>query len=264
MLQKRIHPLLRQGIVLATLLCSIALAAAPAQADTVTVATASNFKAPVEQIAAQFEKTTGHSVKLVFGTVTKLSAQIEQGAPIDVFISADQHTVDTLQSKGLTVDGTRLCYAVGELVLWSARQGVVDDRGGVLKDGKFNHLAIANPKLAVYGRAAQGVMERMGVWESLQPKIVLGDSISQAYQFVASGNADLGFVAKSQVYKGGWLPGGSRWVVPQSMYSPLKQDAVLLKRAANNPAAKEFLRELAAAPAQQVIREYGYADCAAH
>lgn len=199
----------------------------------------------------------------MFGTVTKLSAQIEQGAPIDVFISADQHTVDTLQSKGLTVDGTRLCYAVGELVLWSARAGLVDDRGEVLKTGQFNHLAIANPKLAVYGRAAQAVMERMGVWDALRPKIVLGDSISQAYQFVASGNAELGFVAKSQVYKRRWLPGGSRWVVPQTMYSPLKRDAVLLKRAANNAAAKEFLRLLAAPAAQHIIRDYGYADCTA-
>jgi molybdate transport system substrate-binding protein len=242
---------------------SVALAAT-AQAATLTVAVAANFKAPAEEIAAQFLKRTGHSVHLVFGTVTKLAMQIEQGAPIDVCISADAHTVDLLQSKGLTAEGTRFCDAQGTLVLWSARPGVVDDQGAVLERGQFAHLAIANPELAVYGRAAQEVMEQRGVWQALQPKIVRGDSITQTDQFVATGNVELGFVAKSQIDKGGWLPGGSRWVVPQTLYSPLKQDAVLLRRGMQNPAAREFMQELAAAPAQNTIRAYGYADCAAH
>lgn len=238
----------------------LSLFAASAHSATTTIAVAANFKPVMDEIVPVFEKRSGHSVHVVYGTVTKLAKQIEQGAPFDVLISSDQHTVDTLQGTGLTVPETRFCYAIGELVLWSANPGLVDPQAEVLKKGDFRRLAIANPKVAIYGRAAQQVLEKLGLWTAMQPKIVLGENITQAHQFVATGNAELGFVAKSQVFKDQWV-GGSHWVIPQSLYQLLKQDAVLLKRGQDNPAARAFLQQLMAPATQPVLLRYGYDAC---
>jgi len=232
------------------------LAAAPAQADQAAIAVAANFSGPAKEIAAQFERETGHRLLLGTGSTGKFYAQIANGAPFDVLLSADVETPRRLEDERLAVADTRFTYALGKLVLWSARNGVVDKDGEVLRKGAFGRIAIANPKLAPYGAAARQALERLGVWESLQGKLVQGESIAQTLQFVASGNADLGFVALSQLAEG--VPAGSTWLVPPSLYDPLRQDAVLLAHGAHNPAARAFINFLRGPLARETIRKYGY------
>lgn len=221
----------------------------------VRVATAANFTAAMKQIANQFERRSGHRVALSFGSTGGLYAQIRHGAPYDVFLAADERRPRLLVKEGYAVSGSRFTYAVGRLVLWSAKPGFVDSKGDVLERGGFVRLAIANPKTAPYGAAAQQVLEKLRLWHSLQPRLVRGENISQAYQFVSSGNADLGFVALSQVVK---IRGGSRWTPPQSMYHPLQQQAVLLGRGKDNPAALALLAWLKSAAARTTITSLGY------
>ena len=224
----------------------------------VQVAVASNFTAPMQILAAEFERDTGHKALLAFGSSGKFYAQIKNGAPFQVFLSADDETPVRLEEEGLTVRGSRFTYAVGRLVLWSAREGYVDDKGAVLRSGGFRHLAVANPKLAPYGRAAFEVLERQGLLAALQPKFVQGENIAQTFQFAASGNAELGFVALSQVWKDGRLSSGSAWIVPAHLYSPIRQDAVILAAGRDNLAAVALMRYLNGDKARAIIRAYGY------
>ncbi|HEX8785970.1 MAG TPA: molybdate ABC transporter substrate-binding protein [Telluria sp.] len=242
---------------IAGLLATIVLAA-QAQAGEVQVAVAANFTAPMQKIAAQFEQDTGNKAVLSFGATGKFYAQINNGAPFEVFLAADDETPMKLEQEGQAVPGTRFTYAIGKLVLWSAKDGYVDAHGDVLRSGNFGHLSIGNPKTAPYGAAAVETMTKLGLYERLQPKLVQGENISQAQQFVSTGNAELGFVALSQVWKDGKLSSGSAWIVPSNLYSPIRQDAVILKKGEANPAARALETYLKSDKAKAIIRAYGY------
>ena len=229
-----------------------------AQADEVQVAVAANFTVPMQQIAAQFEKDSGHKAVLAFGATGKFYAQITHGAPFEILLAADDETPARLEKEGLGVPGSRFTYALGKLVLWSADAGRVDNAGAVLKNGDYKHLAIANPRTAPYGTAAVEAMRKLGVFDALQPRFVQGENIAQAYQFVATGNAELGFVALSQVYKDGKLSSGSMWSVPANLYQPILQDAVLLAKGRDKPAATALLAYLKGDKARAIIKSYGY------
>ena len=229
-----------------------------AWAGEVQVAVAANFTKPMEKIAEDFFKATDHKAVLSFGATGKFVEQIKQGAPFEVLLAADQKNPIKLENEQLAVPGSRYTYAIGKLVLWSAKPDLVDDKGNVLKTGGFEHIAIADPKTAPYGKAAMKVMEKLGMLDALKPKMVQGESIAQAKEFVSSGNAELGFVALSQVIKDGKIAEGSGWMVPQDLYAPLYQDAILLKTGENNAAAKALMDYLKTEPAQAVIKAYGY------
>ena len=232
--------------------------AAPAGAAEVSVAVAANFVAPMRMIAQTFAQETGHKPVLAFGATGAFFAQIRNGAPFEVLLAADDKTPAELEQEGLGVPGSRFTYATGRLVLWSAQAGLVDDQGAVLRTGRFARLAIANPKLAPYGAAAIETLTRMGVLASLQAKIVQGDNVTQAWQFVATGNAQLGLVAVSQVMRAGKPERGSAWVVPASLHAPIRQDAILLKKGQANPAALALLHFLRTPQAGTIIRSFGY------
>ncbi|OQX04797.1 MAG: molybdate ABC transporter substrate-binding protein [Thiothrix lacustris] len=244
------HTLLATAIVFST---------ASAWADEVQVAVASNFTKPLEAIAEKFKVASGHELKISAGATGKLYAQIENGAPFEVFISADSKTPKKLVENKMAEADSQFTYAFGTLVLWSSTEGYVDDKGDVLKKGEFQHLAIANPKTAPYGEAGMAVMEKLGLTVAITPKLVMGENITQTYDFVSTGNAELGFVALSQVSKANKLKAGSVWVVPQEMYKPLAQDAVLLSKGKDNAAAKALLDYLKGDEAQAIITSYGYA-----
>jgi molybdate transport system substrate-binding protein len=227
-------------------------------AEDVQVAVAANFSAPLQAIARAFEQDSGHRLVAAFGASGQLYAQILHGAPYEVLLSADASTPAKLESAGTGVPGSRFTYAIGSLVLWSAQEGYVDANGEVLKANRFQHLAIANPKAAPYGQAARQVLDRLGLSEALAGKLVEGQSITQALQFVSTGNAELGFVALSQVYQDGRLGSGSAWVVPETLYAPIRQDALLLKQGEDNPAARALLEYLQGPQAAAIIESYGY------
>lgn len=224
-----------------------------AAADKVNVAVAANFTPAMKEIAAAFTTATGHETVVSYGSTGKFYAQIIHGAPFDVLLAADPVRPQLLAAAGLASE--LFTYAVGKLVLWSADPERVDEKGEVLKTGAFRRLAIANPKTAPYGAAALQVLESLGSLVELEPKLVRGDNISQTYQFVLTGNAQLGFVALSQVTLD---PKGSRWEPPESMYDPIYQDAVLLARGMDNPAATALIHFLKGAEARAVIEKYGY------
>lgn len=235
------------------------IAGPPASADEVQVAVAANFAAPMQKIAADFEQDTGHKAVLSFGATGKFYAQIRNGAPFGVLLAADDETPARLEKEGQGVPGSRFTYAIGKLVLWSTRPGFVDDKGEVLRKGDFRHVSIANPKLAPYGAAAVEALTRLGLLSATQPKFVQGESIAQTYQFIATGNAELGFVALSQVLSPERkLVSGSMWVMPASLYSPIRQDAVLLTKGKGNPAAEALMKYLKGGQAKTVIKSYGY------
>ncbi len=235
------------------------LAAGPVSADEVQVAVAANFTAPMQKIAADFEKDTGHKAVLSFGATGSFYAQIKNGAPFDILLAADAETPARLEKEGLGVPGSRFTYAIGKLVLWSAKPGFVDDKGDVLNKGDFRHVAIANPKLAPYGAAAMEALTKLGLLSAIQPKFVQGESIAQTYQFIATGNAELGFVALSQVLnKAGKLASGSAWVVPASLHTPIRQDAVILTNGKDKAAAAALMKYLRGDKARAVIKSYGY------
>lgn len=242
---------------LTTLLCTLLLAVA-AHADEVQVAVAANFTAPMKQIAVEFEKDTGHKAVLAFGATGKFYAQISNGAPFEVLLTADDETPVKLEKELLAAPNTRFTYAIGKLVLWSAKTGYVDGQGDILKKGDFKHLALANPKAAPYGAAAMEAMKNLGVLESIQPRIVQGENIAQTHQFVATGNAELGFVALSQVFKDGKVTSGSAWIVPAKLYAPIRQDAVVLAQGRNKPAATALMAYLKTDKARAIIKPYGY------
>ena len=200
-----------------------ALAFGSAHADEVQVAVAANFTAPIQAIAADFEKDTGHKLVAAYGATGQFYTQIKNGAPFEVFLSADDTTPQKLENEGDTVKGSRFTYAVGTLALWSAKEGYVDAKGEVLNKNEFKHLSIANPKAAPYGLAATQVLAKEGLTEQVKDKLVEGQNITQAYQFVSTGNAELGFVALSQIYKDGKVTSGSAWIVPAALHDPIKQ-----------------------------------------
>lgn len=237
-------------------LCFFGLSAS--QAETVRVAVAANFATPVKTIAENFEKATGCQVSISSGSTGKFYTQIKNGAPFDVFLAADDKTPARLEKEGETVPGSRFTYAEGKLALWSARKDMVDDKGNILKTGHYAHLAIASPRLAPYGLAAQETLEKLQLWDTVQPRLVQGENIAQAYQFVASGNAELGFVALSQICRNGKLQNGSAWLVPANHYRPILQDAVILNKGKNNPGAAAFMQYLKSKPARQTISSFGY------
>lgn len=238
--------------------CLAGLVALTAHAGQVQVAVAANFSAPMQQIAAAFEQDTGHKALLSMGSTGKLYAQIRNGAPFQVLLAADDETPARLEREGAAVPGTRFTYAVGRLMLWSKKPGLVDDKGAVLLRGEFDRIAIADPKLAPYGAAAVEVLNALHVQAAVQAKLVQGENIAQAYQFVSTGNATLGFVALSQVWADSKLSEGSGWLVPAQLHQPLRQDAVLLTSGKDNPAALALLAYLQTDKARRIIHAFGY------
>ena len=243
--------------VVVTALFSLMLANS-AWADEVQVAVAANFTAPIQAIAKGFEKDTGHKLVAAFGATGQFYAQIKNGAPFEVFLAADDSTPAKLEQENQIVAGSRFTYAVGTLALWSAKPGYVDAKGEVLRANAFKHLAIANPKAAPYGLAATQVLDKLKLTDATRTKIVEGQNITQAYQFVSTGNAELGFVALSQVYKDGKVSEGSAWIVPAELHEPIRQDAVILNKGKDNPAAKALVDYLKGPEAAALIKSYGY------
>ena len=238
---------------------SFAAFAVSAQADEIQVAVAANFSAAAQKIAAQFEHDTGHVVKLSFGATGKFYAQIEAGAPFDVLLAADQTTPGKLVTEGKAVPATLHTYAIGKLVLWSADPALVDAKGEVLKSDKWKHLSVADAKLAPYGQAARETLAALKLTDTVQSRIVTAENIGQAYQFVQTGNAELGFVALGQVQPpDGSKPVGSLWLVPDNLYTPIKQDAVVIAATKVGKAATDFVDYLASDKARVVIKAYGY------
>ena len=243
--------------------CLIVLLAGISQsafAATTLVAVAANFTKPMTEIAAEFEKATGHSASLSFGSTGKFVSQLENGGPFEVLLAADETGPQKLVEDGFAVANSQFVYALGKLVLWSATPGMVDDQGKILSTGGFKHLALADPKLAPYGAAAVEVLKNKGLLEKLQPLIVQGENIAQTYQFISTANAELGFVALAQVIdsNSGKIASGSGWIIPNGDYKPIRQGAVLLKNGAENPAAQALLTYLKSAPALAIIKKYGY------
>lgn len=238
------------------LLAAVALlsVSATARADEFNVAVAANFTAPAKEIATAFEQKTGHKAVLSFGATGQFYAQIKQDAPFVVFLAADDETPKKAVEEGLAVPESRFTYAVGRLVLWTKASDAPLGED-TLRKGAFEKLSIANPATAPYGAAAVQAMKKMGVYEAIQPKIVQGNSIAQAFQFADTGAAELAFVALSQVIA---KPDGTRWPVPEALHDPIFQDAVLLKRGAGNEAASAFLAFLNGPEAAAVISKYGY------
>ena len=240
------------------LLITLVLFFSAAHGAEVTVAVAANFAAPMQKIAPLFEKDTGHKAVMSLGSTGGFYAQIKNGGPFHVLLSADDETPLKLEKENLAVSGTRFAYATGKLVLWSKQAGFVDDKGDVLRSGQFKRLAIANPKLAPYGAAALETLHKLELVQGLQTKFVQGENIAQAFQFVNTENAQLGFVALSQVYADGKLSSGSAWIVPSHFHKPIQQDAVLLMAGKNNIAATALLAYLRTDKAKAIIRSHGY------
>ena len=250
--------MLRFTITLITLVLGSSGLCSQSFADTTIVAVASNFTKPMNEIASAFEKATGHTARLSFGSTGKFVTQIENGAPFEVFFSADETGPAKLESDGFAVNGSRRVYALGKLVLWSATPGLIDDQGQVLKTGSFKHLAIADPKLAPYGAAAVDFMQNQHLLDKIEPLLVLGENITQTQQFINTGNAELGFVALSQVIDHGKIASGSGWIIPSDQHKPIKQAMVLLNLGKDNPAALALVEFLKSDSALSIIKQYGY------
>lgn len=234
------------------------LTIATAHADEVQVAVAANFTGPMQVISVLFERDTGHKASLAFGATGKFYAQITNGAPFEVLLSADDETPAKLVKEGFGVAGSSFTYAIGKVVLWSADPKLVDAKGDILKKGGFKHIALANPKTAPYGAAAVQAMTKLAVLDNLKPLFVQGENIAQTHQFISTGVAELGFVAFSQVIKNGQIGAGSGWVIPTNLYDPILQDAVILAKGKDKPAAIALLNYLKGEKAKAVIKSFGY------
>ena len=230
----------------------------PSFAGEVTAAVAANFTTAMNKLAPRFERVTGHKLVASFGSTGKLYAQIRNGAPFDVFLAADDERSRRLETEGVAVTGTQFTYAIGRLALWSPNSKTVDTNGTVLRNGRFAHLAVANSKTAPYGAAAEQVLRRLGIWARTEPRLVRGENITQTFQFVSTGNAELGLVALAQVRALPASQRGSYWVVPAEMHDALRQDAVLLKRGAENAAAHALLDYLRTPDVKSMIQDLGY------
>ncbi|WP_455196676.1 molybdate ABC transporter substrate-binding protein [Kaarinaea lacus] len=228
---------------------------ATTRADEIRIAVAANFTNTMEIIVARFEQQTGHHVILSSGSTGKHYAQIVNGAPFDAFFAADVERPRLLEKEGLIIPGSRFTYSVGRLVLWSPKENYIDANGAVLANDDYQHLAIANPKLAPYGRAAQQVLEKKGLWKQLKTRLVRGENIGQTFQFTASGNAQIGFVALSQVMRWSEKSAGSYWLIDQSLYDKIEQQAVMLKE---TPATRALVQYLQSNEARAIIRQSGY------
>ena len=248
-------PLLLRACALATIACT---SLGSAQGAEVSVAVASNFSAPMQKIAAAFAQDTGHQAQLSFGATGKFYAQIANGAPFAVLLAADAATPEKIARAGLGDGATRFTYAIGQLALWSRQPGYVDAGGKVLASTDWRHIAIANPRLAPYGAAALQTLDKLGLTAQVQPRIVQGENIGQTYQFAASGNAELAFVALSQVSENGQLRAGSAWVVPAHMHEAIRQDAIVLQPGAGQAAASALMDYLKGDKARAIMRAYGY------
>ena len=245
--------LMSRVLAAALLFCAASLAAA----EPLRIAVAANFTDTTRDLIAVFEETTGHSVAASYGSTGKLYAQIENGAPFDVFQAADSARPERLENSGSAVAGSRFTYARGRLALWSPEPAVFRHPQNWLASADFKRLAIANPKTAPYGLAAQQALNHMSLWDALQPRLVRGDSIAQAFQFVATSNAQAGFVALSQV--NAWPDSDDTlWVVPPRMYAPIDQQAVLLNRGKDKPIARQWLNFLRSPQALKIIEDDGY------
>lgn len=247
----------RQWFALTSLLL-VAAFSSGARAAEVKVAVAANFTEPMQMIAVNFERDTGHKLVISTGSTGKFYAQIKHGAPFDVFLAADSATPQRLEKENATVSGSRFTYAIGKLALWSPQAELVDNKGRVLRKQNFRHIAIASPKLAPYGAAAIETLTHLNLLDALRPKLVQGENIAQTYQFVITGNAELGFVALSQIVKDGKLKSGSAWIVSSRLYNPIRQDAVILEKGKDNPAAAALMDYLKSDKARATINSYGY------
>ena len=227
----------------------------PLPAEEILIGVATNFASTIDRIATRFEAQSGHEVIVSLASTGKHYAQIVNGVPFDAFFSADARRPELLEHAGLSRPGSRFTYAIGKLLLWSPKVDYVDGEGRVLDTGDYRHLAIANPKLAPYGNAAKQVLEARGLWDPDSRRLVRGENIGQAMHFVQSGNAELGFVARSQVLRPGGKIDGSVWEIPQSLYDPIEQQAVLLT---DSQAARDFLAFVRGREARDIIRAHGY------
>ncbi len=238
-------------------LISVLSAATPVFAEQVLVAVAANFVPAFREIASEFETVTGHNIRVAAGSSGNFYSQIKNGAPFDVFFSADMERPKLLEDDGLGVKDTRFTYAIGRLVLWIPSAGLIKGEE-TLRSKKFKRLAFANPKTAPYGLAAMQTLQKLELWESLQPKIVMGENIGQTMGFIESGNADLGFVALSQALDPRIKGQGSRWDIPTTLHEPIKQDVILLIKGKDNPAAKALMEFMSAPQTKTIIERYGY------
>ena len=247
----------KPGLVGSVLLAFFLLHVSDALAKELRIAVASNFLLPLKALSKNFKESTGHKVVVISGSTGKLYAQIKQGAPFDILLAADSIRPELLEKEGIGVPGSRFTYAVGRLVLWSKDSKLpLKNDLQVLNHKNFRYLAIANPKTAPYGKAAEQVLRKKGFWEQIQNRLVRGENISQTFQFVMTGNADIGFIALSQLRKNQGL--GFSWIVPQELYDPIKQQGILLKRAKTNKAARQFLNFIKSNRIQKQIESYGY------
>jgi molybdate transport system substrate-binding protein len=242
----------------ASALLLIAISVTDLHAAEAQIAVAANFAEPIKAIASVLQKTTGHTIKVTLGATGNLYAQIKNGAPFDVLLAADTNTPEKLEKESMAQPGSRFTYATGKLVLWSADAKRVDAKGEVLKSANLGKVSYANPKTAPYGAATMKVLDSLGLTAAITPKLVQGESIGQTFAFAATGNADVGFLAMSQVLEGGKLKSGSMWVIPQTLYAPICQDAIVLQRGTDNEAAKALMQLLKSPNIKDLIRSYGY------
>jgi molybdate transport system substrate-binding protein len=236
----------------------IFVVAANAQAAEIKVAVASNFANTLKEIAVEFQRDTGHQLAITPGATGKFYAQISHGAPFDVFLSADDETPRKLAQEGKAIAASQFTYATGRLALWSPSPDLVDKNADILKTDKFKYIAIANAKVAPYGQAAVQTMQKLGVLSKIEPRVVQGESIAQTFQFVSTGNAQLGFVALSQIFENGKIKTGSAWIVPEEMHEQLKQDAVVLQSCKNTSACQALMDYLKSEKIKKMMSSYGY------
>lgn len=245
---------MKPTLMVLTMMCALG----QVSAAEVKLAVAANFTKPIQDLAVKYEKATGDKLVMSFGATGALYAQIKNGAPFDVFLAADNKAPKRAVAEGYGVEGTTFTYAIGKLVLWSKDPQFVTNET-TLKQSELKKLAVADAKLAPYGVAAEETLKKLGLYEALSPKFVVGGNIGQTYQFVSTGNAQAGFVALSQCYKDGKFTSGSGWIVPSEYYSAIRQDGVLLKNGANVEAARRFIDYLKSSPEADHIRTaFGY------
>ena len=244
--------------ILAYCVCLVvSVSAAPTMAEQAFVAVAANFAPPFRAIAVEFEKATGHHVTISAGSSGNFYSQMKNGAPYDVFFSADDERPKRLVDEGLGVAGSRLTYAIGQLALWSPDPTLITGQE-TLRTAVFKHLAIANPKTAPYGTAARQTLQNLGVWDTVHSRIVMGENQGQTMGFIESGSAELGFVALSQIVTPALTVKGSRWEVPAELHDPIRQDVVLLVKGKDNRAAKALMDFITSPQARAIITRYGY------